>query len=74
MTKIAKNALEVGTNGSGEVVVNHPDLQPDENGVGHIIFSPDQARHLARLLQQKAHSAEEEIIARGAERRFIPKR
>ena len=62
MTEIAKNTLEVGTNGAGEVVVNHPDLQPDENGEGHIIFSPEQARALAFLLQQKAHSAEEEII------------
>jgi hypothetical protein len=62
MTEIAKNTLEVGTNGAGEVVVNHPDLQPDENGVGHIVFSPEQARALAFLLQQKAHSAEEEII------------
>jgi len=56
----AKNTLEVGTNGAGEVVVNHPDLQPDENGVGHIVFSPAQARNLAYLLQQKAHAAEEE--------------
>jgi len=62
MTDITKNTLEVGTNGAGEVVVNHPDLQSDENGVGHIIFSPEQARALAFLLQQKAHSAEEEII------------
>ncbi len=62
MTEIAKNTLEVGTNGAGEVIVNHPDLQPDENGVGHIVFSPEQARALAFLLQQKAHSAEEEII------------
>lgn len=62
MTEILKNTLEVGTNGSGEVIVNHPDLRPDENGVGHIIFSPQQARTLAFLLQQKAHSAEEEII------------
>ena len=62
MTEIAKNTLEVGTNGAGEVVVNHPDLQPDENGVGHIVFSPEQARALAFLLQQKARSAEEEII------------
>lgn len=59
---ITKNTLEVGTNGAGEVVVNHPDLQPDKNGVGHIIFSPEQARALAFLLQQKAYSAEEEII------------
>lgn len=59
----AKNSLELGTTGEGEVVVNHPDLQPDENGVGHIVFSPDQARHLASLLQMKAHAAEEELIA-----------
>lgn len=57
----AKNTLEVGTNGDGEVVINHPDLMPDANGVGHIVFSPDQARNLAWLLQQKAHSAEEEL-------------
>lgn len=64
MAEIAKNTLEVGTNGAGEVVVNHPDLQPDEKGVGHIVFSPEQARHLAFLLQQKAHSAEEELVTK----------
>lgn len=50
--------LEVGTNERGEVVVNHPDLQPDASGVGHIIFSPAQARHLANLLHAKATEAE----------------
>lgn len=50
--------LEVGTNGNGEVVINHPDLQPDENGVGHIVFSPQQARNLARLLNDHANKAE----------------
>jgi hypothetical protein len=50
--------LEVGVNESGEVVINHPDLQPDENGVGHIVFSPAQARNLARLLLKKADEAE----------------
>lgn len=49
--------LEVGTNGRGEVVVNHSDLQPDENGVGHIVFSPRQARNLAKLLNKKAREA-----------------
>ena len=49
--------LEVGTD-KGEVVVNHPDLKPDENGVGHIVFSPDQARNLASLLQKQAQIAE----------------
>lgn len=61
---ISKNTLEVGTNGNGEIVINHPDLEPDENGVGHIVFSPEQARGLAFLLQQKAHEAEEEITER----------
>ncbi len=37
-----------------EVIVNHPDLQPDANGVGHLVFSPDQARTFAHLLLAKA--------------------
>jgi len=56
-----KSALEVGTNGKGEVVINHPDLYPDENGVGHIVFSPRQARSLANLLNKKAVEADKEI-------------
>jgi hypothetical protein len=35
-------------------VINHPDLKPDENGVGHIVFSPNQARNLANLLTKNA--------------------
>lgn len=50
--------LEVGHNDKGEVVINHPDLKPDENGVGHIVFSPAQARNLARLLLERADVAE----------------
>ncbi len=46
--------LEVGTNEAGEVVINHPDLKPDENGVGHIVFSKNQARNLANLLTKHA--------------------
>jgi hypothetical protein len=57
-----KNTLEVGTNGHGEVVVNHPDLQPDDDGVGHIVFSVEQARNLANLLQSKAADA---LVERG---------
>lgn len=50
-----ENYLEVGlTPDSREVVINHPDLKPDANGVGHIVFSPAQARHLAKLLLRKA--------------------
>lgn len=50
--------LEVGCDDCGQVVVNHPDLKPDANGVGHIVFSPAQARELARLLLVKAIEAE----------------
>lgn len=47
--------LEVGlSNDSREVVVNHPDLQPDHRGIGHIVFSPAQARAFAKLLLRKA--------------------
>lgn len=56
--------LEVGTNDKGEVVVNHPDIKPDENGVGHIVFSPNQARSLANLLLQKAAKADSESALR----------
>ena len=49
--------LEVGTNGAGEVVINHPDLKPDADGVGHIVFSVEQARNLANLLMSKSADA-----------------
>ena len=32
-----KGYLEVGTDGKGGVVVNHPEMECDENGVGHIM-------------------------------------
>jgi hypothetical protein len=56
--------LEVGTNGKGEVVINHPDLHPDADGVGHIVFSPRQARSLANLLNKKAVEADKELDAK----------
>ncbi len=47
--------LEVGiTEDLREVVVNHPDLRPDASGVGHIVFSPEQARAFAHTLLAKA--------------------
>ena len=49
--------LEVGANEQGEVLINHSDLKPDENGVGHIVFSKNQARNLANLLTKHAGSA-----------------
>jgi hypothetical protein len=54
--------LEVGTNGRGEVLVNHPNLEPDADGVGHIVFSPNQARNLATLLIGKANDADAELL------------
>ena len=50
--------LKVGYTDAGEVVINHPDLQADENGIGHIVFSPDQARGLSKLLLKHASFAE----------------
>ena len=49
--------FEVGINDLYEVVVNHPDLIPDADGAGHIVFSVEQARHFACLLLQKADEA-----------------
>lgn len=54
--------LEVGRNENGEIVVNHPDLKPDADGVRHIVFSPSQARNFAYLLMKNA--AESEMDAR----------
>lgn len=53
---IAEGYLEVGRDERGQVVVNHPDLKPDANGVGHIVFSPEQARNFAALLLKHAGS------------------
>lgn len=70
MSNVAKGILEVGTDGNGEVVINHPDLMPDENGVGHIVFSVEQAHALSRLLAAKAHDAYEERFAIQKAERF----
>lgn len=50
--------LEVGLNDTDEIVINHGDLKPDANGVGHIVFSANQARNLAELLLKKANESE----------------
>lgn len=49
--------LEVGLNENDEIVINHPDLKPDANGVGHIVFSAHQAQHLSNLLATKVCQA-----------------
>jgi hypothetical protein len=61
--------LEVGHNEQGEVVVTHPDMKPDTDG-GHIVFSPAEARNLARLLIERADLSDRENRQRiEAERR-----
>jgi hypothetical protein len=67
MNQPTKGYVEVGDDGL-DVIVNHPDLQPDDKGVGHIVFSPDEARHFARLLLNRAYqldagSLEEALVA-----------
>ena len=50
-----ENYLEVGLTDDGrEVVINHPQMMRNSNGVGYIVFSASQARQLARLLLRKA--------------------
>lgn len=50
--------LMVGVSERGdEVVVNHPDLVTDADGIGHIVFSADEARGLAELLLKNAEAA-----------------
>jgi len=52
----ARGELIVALTADGQnVVINHPDLKPDADGVGHIVFSPDQAVRLALLLWNKAN-------------------
>jgi hypothetical protein len=53
-----KGFLEVGANEDGEVVLNL-----DQDRTGHIVFSPDQARRLARLLWAKAMDADNQLKA-----------
>lgn len=67
--------LEVGIDEDGQVVVNHPDLKPDENGVGHIVFSPNQARVFAGLLLKHADlAAAEELKRKGGRKNALQKR
>jgi hypothetical protein len=56
LEKPAAGCLIVALTEDGQnVVINHPDLQPDAEGCGHIVFSPDQAVNLALLLWRKAN-------------------
>ena len=54
--KIEQNTsgfLEIGTNDRNEVVINHHDLDIDENGQGFICFSISEAQALVRILNKK---------------------
>lgn len=62
MTDKISGYLEVGTNDKFEVVVN---LDKDRNGIGHIVFSPGQAEHLAGCLQRQAKIARAEYAKHG---------
>lgn len=61
MSDKVEGYLEVGLNEHDEIVINHPDLKPDEKGVGHIVFSVNQAQHLSHLLAVKASEAANNI-------------
>lgn len=57
--------LEVGLTADGHhVILNHPEIDTDEDGCGHILFSPSQARDLARLLLECADEADVARISR----------
>ena len=57
--------LEVGFTENNEIVINHPQLEVDANGVGHIVFSIEQARALVAILWKKAYEAEERNLRNG---------
>lgn len=55
MDELIEGTFKVGTTGNGEVVIDH--------SVGHVIFSVEQARDLARMLADKAHEADKERLS-----------
>lgn len=58
-------------NDTHEIVISHPILTPDANGLVHIALIPRHARHLANLLIENAADAEAEIVRlRRESRRF----
>lgn len=61
---MANSEVEVGINDRDQVTINYPNAQVDENGMGNISFTPDQARHLALLLIQSAELAERQAEAK----------
>lgn len=45
-----------------EIVISHPALKPDPDGLVHIHLPPRHARHLANLLTENATYAEAETV------------
>lgn len=50
--------LMIGCNEKGEVVINHPQLEVDADGIGFIVFSTNQARMLATKLLDCANEGD----------------
>ncbi len=54
--------LEVGrTDGCTTIVIKNLDWKVDRSGVGHVVLSPRQARHLASSLILHAEEAEADV-------------
>ena len=58
---VGKGYLDVDTNGKGEVVINHPELEPNDDGSGHLTLSVDQAERFAAILNETAAAAVREV-------------
>jgi hypothetical protein len=54
--------LYVGVNLKNEIVINGGRAAVNEDGDWHIVFSPRQARDLARILLEQADEAESERV------------
>jgi hypothetical protein len=70
MSDKVEGVLEIGCNEFDEIVINHPQLKTDENGVGHIVFSIGQAYTLAQILNEKIRQAEQSIYMKKEELRI----
>jgi hypothetical protein len=57
------------TDDTHEIVVSHPPLKSDANGLSQILISPRHARYLANLLIEHATYAEAEAAGRQPESR-----
>ena len=63
MTDHIAGHLLVGETEAGDISVTHPNIVADADGVGHMLFSPTQARNLARVLCEAADRADKIRLA-----------